>query len=906
MSNGISSSEYDKAVQRRRVPRRNIRRFHSGLDLPEPPEIAIDPRYENAYREQAEFLRQFSESLKVWRERAAEVLERRIPEEDTVQTVESTVPEESGSGNGGTTSSVACSCEGKLSSVSDDSAAGAITFQKAPQSNKLAVKPKELIRKQEFDARVPNPHAPSHLPNGSDYIEDNALWKGEWVPGVYYKGHMVRAGNYVMVANKETGDQATPRKIGEPFDVRDIPGNPGQLQDNSVSASSLIFGQRYEFDYDVLVSEISYWVPYVSAGAGCEIFIVRDPAGSPVFTRIGPEFTVDLNDAGQWTKVSFPEVFFRGGSAFDVLVILRPATGDVSFSYNWSYVSRNGDPGQGEVVQQLGANQGDLRVHQLDSTLTDRSSDLNNIGPGSRITMDASGVSWEVMSSVKVGDVYHFQVQPAIKSSDQVSSFTFVYYSASSMSYSEVVNHWSATSEVDGFFSSTGYDNIVLDDNLYGVDVRIQEASVSVDWNLLSCAGCCGAQEEDDMMEISIADTLSADAAGRLRVSNNVSRFESMFEFDSNPLLWDEWTSGGGSITHSSNESGVHLTCGTASGDFAARQTFRYFKAQPGKSDYCELIGTLGAPKINCCRRLGRFDDSNGVFLQSDGSGISIVVRSQVTGVVVDTSYPRTSWNYDKMDGTGPSGIVVNWDYVQIFGFDFESFETGRVRLYFVIGGRRRLVHVLENANKMESAYITTLDLPLRFEIENTGTVASSTTVRQYCAHVSFEGGVEEDIGYPFTATTGAAYKTALPGFPTITPIVAIRPKAIFGTKINRVRIVPLRFIATATAKAVIQVIYKPTSFTGASWTSVDSNSAVEYDVSATAFTGGIVIANDYIVGDAARAEGIVDYQKIIKLPIALDHSGSNPIALLIGAYSMDVPAFPADVSAIINWKEVR
>ena len=54
-------------------------RFHDGLDLPELPEIKFDERYERAYSEQAEFLKRFNEDMRIWRERAAEVLERRLP-----------------------------------------------------------------------------------------------------------------------------------------------------------------------------------------------------------------------------------------------------------------------------------------------------------------------------------------------------------------------------------------------------------------------------------------------------------------------------------------------------------------------------------------------------------------------------------------------------------------------------------------------------------------------------------------------------------------------------------------------------------------------------------------------------------------------------------------------------------
>lgn len=97
------------------------------------------------------------------------------------------------------------------------------------------------------------------------------------------------------------------------------------------------------------------------------------------------------------------------------------------------------------------------------------------------------------------------------------------------------------------------------------------------------------------------------------------------------------------------------------------------------------------------------------------------------------------------MDGTGPSGVTLDLSKAQILIIDFEWLGTGRVRIGFIIDGNIFFVHEFNTANVLSVVYMSTPNLPLRYEIENTG-AGGATILEHLCSTVISEGGVD-DLG---------------------------------------------------------------------------------------------------------------------------------------------------------------
>ncbi len=381
------------------------------------------------------------------------------------------------------------------------------------------------------------------------------------------------------------------------------------------------------------------------------------------------------------------------------------------------------------------------------------------------------------------------------------------------------------------------------------------------------------------------------DAFGRQRVSAPFDVFEVQHQYNTQPLVWTDSTSGNGAITHLPNESSVELsTGGTASGDKAMRTSKQYFRYKPGKSQLVLMTGVMGVLKSDVRQRIGLYDDNNGLFFEQDGTNLKAVVRSSTSGSPVDTAVNQSSWNLDTLDGTGPSGITLDMSKTQILVFDFQWLGVGRVRFGFVIDGNLIYCHQSNHANVLTSVYMTTANLPLRYDIENTDTAASSTDLIQICSAVISEGG-QETRGLPFAIGNGATTISVT----TRRALLSIRLKSTFNSIANNGLVVPRDFeVFSQDVDAYYEVVHGGTLGGSPSYTSVDANSIVEYDVAGTTVTGGRTVQSGYITTGDKAAGGMAGL--LSKLPL------NNTDILTIAVTSL---SGATDCGASITWTEV-
>jgi hypothetical protein len=102
---------------------------------------------------------------------------------------------------------------------------------------------------------------------------------------------------------------------------------------------------------------------------------------------------------------------------------------------------------------------------------------------------------------------------------------------------------------------------------------------------------------------------------------------------------------------------------------------------------------------------------------------------TNVTGVkaslVQDTRIPQSSFNIDKLDGTGPSGFTIDTGKMQMMGLQYTWYGAGFVD-FMVRGsdGNWIFAHRMKNNNVNTEAYMRTGNLPVRYSIENEGNAA--------------------------------------------------------------------------------------------------------------------------------------------------------------------------------------
>lgn len=252
-------------------------------------------------------------------------------------------------------------------------------------------------------------------------------------------------------------------------------------------------------------------------------------------------------------------------------------------------------------------------------------------------------------------------------------------------------------------------------------------------------------------------DNAALDSFGRLRTSQPYTLLDSKHVYSKNPYVYDEVIVGTGTSTLSAFDSCVDLRT-NASGDYVIRQTRTRFNYQPGKSMVAFFSGLLH-PEPNITKRVGLFqslsdapyEPSDGMFLEVTELGPAFkVVKGQ--GTIHSHYAPQSAWNVDRFDGTGPSGIEIDFTKAVLFVIDYQWLAVGRIRFGFEVEGILYYAHTNGHRGELTAPYMTYSNQPVRYEIRQTGT--GSGLLRQICSTVISEGG-QENIGREYNVDSG-------------------------------------------------------------------------------------------------------------------------------------------------------
>lgn len=350
----------------------------------------------------------------------------------------------------------------------------------------------------------------------------------------------------------------------------------------------------------------------------------------------------------------------------------------------------------------------------------------------------------------------------------------------------------------------------------------------------------------------------SLDAFGRLRVTEPYTLFDSSLRYRDNAAKWDQQDTGSATSTHLANESSILMTV-TGNGDQVIRQTKQVFSYQPGKSLLILNTFVMNTPTEGLRQRVGYFGAQNGIYFEVDGTSINLVIRKYTNGSVDDTTekIPQSAWNCDRLTGEGGqhnlTGLTLDVTKSQIFWTDIEWLGVGSVRCGFVINGQFIVSHIFHHANILDRVYMTTACLPVRYELTSTGAAGA---MRAICSSVMSEGGY-------VNRSRSRAVSTAIAGKSisnvNITPLIAIRLKS---SRLDAI-VIPAKYdvygLTNAPYKFVI--VINPT-LTGASWVDAGSDTSVEYDLSATALTGGTVIDSG-LFASSAKGGGASNFTEV-------------------------------------------
>lgn len=395
-------------------------------------------------------------------------------------------------------------------------------------------------------------------------------------------------------------------------------------------------------------------------------------------------------------------------------------------------------------------------------------------------------------------------------------------------------------------------------------------------------------------------DSLGLDAFGRLRTSGTAQRLDVEFLYNKQEEYMDEVTNNG-TVTFNANTRDLTLSLGDANNGSYAKMASHPVPYTPGNSQLIDITGVLDLAGIG-------------------GGTAEVFLRSKISGSVVETVTTQTDWTNPMSD--------VDWTKSHIFLMDFQSLKVGRIRFGLVQNGVPVPVTEITNDNLRDSGYWQIPNLPVYWHLYTTGgttymevgygnadngigfrykfTANASATMKAICSSVKSEGGLDlrNMPGLPRSINSGVTTKTVST---TRIPILSIRPRSTFATYDNLVLSIPKTFAIQTTEAIRIDVIHDGT-LTNASWVNVDTNeSAVEYDVSATAISNGHVLYSTYIYATAtgpASAQVISSAESLLGKTVLWNRQGTETGIFTIAA--VRTGGTDAAVLSSINWEELR
>ncbi len=364
-------------------------------------------------------------------------------------------------------------------------------------------------------------------------------------------------------------------------------------------------------------------------------------------------------------------------------------------------------------------------------------------------------------------------------------------------------------------------------------------------------------------VKISADSGASVDASGRWRVSEQNTIFDSKLLVDKQPLFWEDYLTGSATSVYNTNQSSVRLNCGASGANISERKTYQSFNYQSGKSLLFQMTFTMSAKSSNTNQEVGIVDNGykNQVTFGRNGSSSNnkyFKIRSYTSGSSVETIVYQNSWNIDRLDGTGASGIILDETKIQLFCFDFLWQGAGAIRFFFKFNGIPILVHEQQHANLISAPFVSNPNFKLIYASYGNGSQTQSAWIDHICTTVISEGGFNP-LGITRSVNLGSTVKTIASG--ATNAILSIRLKSThsMGTVIDK----KISILAKSTTNFLWQLIFNPTLGGSPSWTAL-TNGITEYDIVGTTVSGGTIVDSGY--GSASLNLAITEIDNALRL----------------------------------------
>lgn len=339
-------------------------------------------------------------------------------------------------------------------------------------------------------------------------------------------------------------------------------------------------------------------------------------------------------------------------------------------------------------------------------------------------------------------------------------------------------------------------------------------------------------------------------------------------------------TGGSETLTVTANGGAVEVTVSTtrSTEEVAAIIAKADFESAGGGWRVSALGNVVKFVNYNAAPTAGAFSFSS----TGTAAGTWAQVMAGVVGA--DTWIPQTSWNHDKLDGTGPSEYTLDPNGLN----EYEIEYTDTVARFYVNPGFDREPVLVHKLSATTGTLLQNKTLQFQMVAYNAGnTTDMQVKVGGFSAYV--RGSTAKQTARRSFPQTGVTVGTSL------APLITIKPEAAFdGRAFIAPTFVPWLSVSSEGNKSVaFTVLLNATLGDDAVWEQVNATGSTIYDTTATTYSGGVPIAGG-VTG--VGAQRFVD---LIPLDVNL-YAGDSLTIVARAAGASTAAAFE------ITWQEDR
>lgn len=367
-------------------------------------------------------------------------------------------------------------------------------------------------------------------------------------------------------------------------------------------------------------------------------------------------------------------------------------------------------------------------------------------------------------------------------------------------------------------------------------------------------------------------------AFGEQLVAQPIPSIQLHWPYNINSELVTDNSTGSGSIAQANSMLEVHSGAATSSqGQMLSNESVEY---NPGQGVDVRWTALFDTPVAGNQQYIGVGDSQDSFFVGYDEITFGILYRNDS----VDTWIPQSTWNHDKMDGTGESGETLDPSKGNVFRCQYQWLGFGNITFYIESSETEEfiLIHHIHYPNNNTAPSLAIPNLPMCATSVNT--TNNTDIVLKSASMGAFIQGLDTSASHTRNAISNTKAVT------TELNVLTIQNRTTFASKTNKVRIQPdfLSIAADGTKNVTINVYLNTTLGGTPAFTNISTNTSVAaFDIAGTTVTGGILIASFAVAKTGDKTIQFRDFNFLLPpgdtFTISAQSTGSNDVTAAIG-----------------------